>query len=71
MSRAEERKIEDNLVRKLTTPPFDPMAEPEIKPTSYEKLNEIADDLAEDGEAVRGKWSERAPGLWDSVGKKK
>lgn len=71
LSRAEETKIEDALVRKMRTPPYDLEVVPEIKPTSYEKLNEIADDLAGEGETVREKWSERAPTLWDSVGKKK
>lgn len=67
---AKDNRSADNLVRRMTTPPFDPLAEQEVKPGSYEKLNEIAEDIWGEGQESKDKWARRGPDLWDSIGKK-
>lgn len=69
MTDAFDDKNHEKLTKKLTTPPFDPLAVPEVKPGSYEKFVEVADELQDSGRADTEKRDERAFALWESVKK--
>ena len=70
MSKAGDDQAAERLARKLTTEPFDPLAVPESKPSSYEKFIELSEDIRQSGDEEIAKWRERESILWDSVGKK-
>jgi len=62
--RAEDDRSQEKLVRRLTTPPFDPDAIVEPKPTSYEKLEEVMGDFLADKDVGRERSEKDLPELW-------
>lgn len=68
MDNAVDRNAYETLVQKLKTPPFDPAAPVVPKPTSYDAVRGLGDEIHDEAEAEKPEARALAPKLWDAAG---
>lgn len=65
-----EIEARENLVRKLKTPPPDPESFEAMPPNSYQRFNELAEEIDVERVETLERQAEQGKAFWEATGKK-